>query len=319
MDEESEQPVHFLGWPPPLAMIKVQRKASRIPLACWDQIENGIWSVAVIPYVEKKPLDSYRTGKPDLRREPKRKFEARLFSAAYAIAFFGALWVGEVVAEATSSGTTRSLLLKDVQVSSSGVMLRVDQGAVFGSPVWICGHSIVHWARLQSASSGFMPNLGLPSWVRVSWLSRRGMCWQELMPLLKAKAALLGPPNILIIQLGESDLASRKSVDLLWNMRKVLDELAALFSRTALFWSSLLKRKVWRGAHNIMAFEKSRKLLNRAVARKVRFMNGLVIYHDDIQIGDQTLIRDDGVHLSDRGNNIWLANISNSLRDWLQL
>ncbi|XP_077792013.1 uncharacterized protein LOC144329169 [Podarcis muralis] len=365
-------------------------------------------------------------------RQPSRPLhtQAWLFSAAYVIAFFGAFRVGEVVAEATSGGTTRSLLLEDVQLSSSSVTVRVrhsktyqggkgtlvkltasgQQGpcpvkdtrrylylrplgpgpllihedgswlmrhqftsvlrkaidacgfsskdyaahsfrigaattaahmglpadrikemgrwksdaykgyiSVFSSQVCICGHSIVHWAHVRSANCGVTPNLGLPPWVRVSWFSRCGMRWEELMPLLKAKVAAFGPPNILIIQLGENDLANRKSVDLLWSMKKDLDELAAFLPGSALFWSSLLKSRVWRSAHNIMAIEKSRKLLNRVVARKVRFMNGLVISHDDIRIGDQAMFRHDGVHLSDQGNDIWLANIINSLRDWLQL
>ncbi|XP_077781463.1 uncharacterized protein LOC144327170 [Podarcis muralis] len=249
------------------------------------------------------------------------KFEARLFSAAYTIAFFGMFRVGEVAAEATANGTTHGLLMEDMQLSSSSMTVRVrqsktDQGAVFGRRVWICGHSIVHWARVRSASCDLTPNLGLPSWVRVSWFSRRGMRWEELMSLLKERVSVFGPPNILIIQLGENDLANRKSVDLLWNMKKDLDELAALCPGTTLFWSSLLKRMVWRGAHDIMAIEKSRKLLNRVIARKV---NGLVISHDSIRIGDQTLFRDDGVHLSDRGNDIWLDNIVSSIKDWLQL
>ncbi|XP_077779111.1 uncharacterized protein LOC144326428 [Podarcis muralis] len=42
---------------------KFRRKASRIPLARWDQIENGIWSVAVGPYVEKRPVDAYRSAR----------------------------------------------------------------------------------------------------------------------------------------------------------------------------------------------------------------------------------------------------------------
>ncbi|XP_053243382.1 lipase member M-like [Podarcis raffonei] len=54
-----------------------------------------------------------------------------------------------------------------------------------------------------------------------------------------------------------------------------------------------------------MAIEKSRKLLNRAIARWVRFMNGQVITHDRIRIGNPALYRNDGVHLSDQGNDIW--------------
>lgn len=68
--------------------------------------------------------------------------------------------------------------------------------------MWICGHSIVHWARVQAVSCGLAHNLGLPHGVRVSWFSTRGMCWEELMPLLWEKVAKFGPPDILAIHLG---------------------------------------------------------------------------------------------------------------------
>ncbi|XP_077779000.1 uncharacterized protein LOC144326338 [Podarcis muralis] len=358
------------------------------------------------------------------------KFEARLFSAAYAISFFGVFRVGEVVAEVTASGSTRGLLMENMQMSEASMTVRIRQsktdqagkgslvkltasvqqgpcpvkdtrqylylrppgpgpllvhedgsrlmrhqftrvlckaidacglssqdyaahsfriGAattaahlglpadrikemsrwksdaykgyihIFRKSVWICGHSIVHWAHVRSASCGLNPNLGLPSGMRVSWFSRRGMRWEELMPLLREKVAAFGPPDILILQLGENDLVSRRSADLLWNIKRDLDELAALCPGTTVFWSSFLKRIVWCGAQNTMAIEKSRKLLNRAVVRWVRFMNGRVISCDRIRIGDQALFRNDGVHLSDRGNDIWLGSIISSIRDWLQL
>ncbi|XP_077781437.1 uncharacterized protein LOC144327120, partial [Podarcis muralis] len=185
--------------------------------------------------------------------------------------------------------------------------------------VWICGHSIVHWARVRSACCGLTPNLGLPPGVRVSWFSRQGMRREKLMPLLRERVAAFGPPDILILQLGENDLVNRRSADLSWNIKRDLDEIAALCPGTTVFRSSFLKRIVWRGAQNCMAIEKSRKLSNRAIARWVRFMNGRVISHDHIWIGNQALYRNDGVHLSDQGNDIWLNSIISSIRDWLQL
>lgn len=88
--------------------------------------------------------------------------------------------------------------------------------AMLRRSVWICGHSIVHGARVRAVSCGLAYNLG----VRVSWLSRRGMRWEELMPLLWEKVAKFGPPDILVIHLGENDLANRGSVDLLWSIKE---------------------------------------------------------------------------------------------------
>ena len=53
------------------------------------------------------------------------KYEARLFSAAFSLAFFGALRVGEVVLEPIQGGGSRGLLLQDVLLSSSEVVLTI--------------------------------------------------------------------------------------------------------------------------------------------------------------------------------------------------
>ena len=68
-----------------------------------------------------------------------------------------------------------------------------------------------------------------------------------------------------------------------------------------------------------MAVDKSRKLLNRVIARKLRYQNGLVIEHANIKYGISALFRKDGVHFSDMGNDIWLSDITKGSRDWLQL
>ncbi|CAI5799262.1 Hypothetical predicted protein [Podarcis lilfordi] len=118
----------------------------------------------------------------------------------------------------------------------------IEGWAVIRKSVWICGHSIVHWARVWAVSRGLAPNLGLPHGVRVSWFSRKGMRWEELMPLLWEKVATFSPPGILVIQLGENDLAYRRNADLLWNIKRDLDAFAALCPRTTVFWSSFLKK-----------------------------------------------------------------------------
>lgn len=53
------------------------------------------------------------------------KFEARLFSAAFSLAFFGALRVGEVVLEQKRDGGSRGLLLQDVSMSQSDLRVHI--------------------------------------------------------------------------------------------------------------------------------------------------------------------------------------------------
>ncbi|XP_077778975.1 uncharacterized protein LOC144326297 [Podarcis muralis] len=53
------------------------------------------------------------------------KYEARLFSAAYSIAFFGALRIGEVVCERGADCLQRGILLSDLSLSESELIVQV--------------------------------------------------------------------------------------------------------------------------------------------------------------------------------------------------
>lgn len=53
------------------------------------------------------------------------KYEARLFSAAYSIAFFGALGIGEVVCDGGVAHGQRGILLSDLTLSSSDLIVKV--------------------------------------------------------------------------------------------------------------------------------------------------------------------------------------------------
>lgn len=66
--------------------------------------------------------------------------------------------------------------------------------------IWIIGHSMVHWARVRAINSSLGPHL---SYINISWISRRGMRWAEMLPAIRARAAAEGPPDALVIQLGE--------------------------------------------------------------------------------------------------------------------
>lgn len=185
--------------------------------------------------------------------------------------------------------------------------------------LWIVGHSIVHWARLRAVTRDWCSDLQLPNNVKLSWITRRGMRWEEFLPAVSNRIAVEGPPDALVIQLGENDLAYRKGVDLMWNIVNDLEELRASYSNITIIWSSLLERRYWRDAANPVAVNRARRILERSVARRVAAMGGRVIEHPCIQFSKEALYRGDGVHLSDAGNDIWLADICQGIRDWLQV
>ncbi|XP_077790728.1 uncharacterized protein LOC144328932 [Podarcis muralis] len=184
--------------------------------------------------------------------------------------------------------------------------------------IWLVGHSIVHWAKFHALRTGLGGNLSLHPRVELVWIARRGMRWSEFKPVVMARAAAEGPPDALVIQLGENDLAYRKAIDLRWHIFDDLTELVIAYPHVTIIWSSLLERRTWRDCVSPVGVNKARKVLERAVGRRVADLGGFVIRHPSIQFSNEALYRRDGVHLSDAGNEVWLGDIIAGIRSWVQ-
>ncbi|XP_054845357.1 zinc finger protein 318-like isoform X2 [Eublepharis macularius] len=185
--------------------------------------------------------------------------------------------------------------------------------------VWICGHSIVSWASLYAAVSGWGIHLGLDEAIFIKWIGVEGMLWNSLVPTVLHHATKSGPPDALVIQLGENDLGTRSGLDL---SRSIMDDLGSLLGRypgMQLFWSDLLERRTWHGAVCPNKVDLARRKVARSVARFVEASGGFVIYHPDITFKLEALFQPDGVHLSSWGQDIWLHGIRYGLWGWLQL
>ncbi|XP_053258198.1 uncharacterized protein LOC128420587 isoform X2 [Podarcis raffonei] len=185
--------------------------------------------------------------------------------------------------------------------------------------IWIVGHYITHWAFVRAISTCLGSCLGLPESFSVSWVTKCDMKWEEFMPIVMARAALHGPPKALIVQLGENDLGQRSGKDLAVSMMKDFDKLAALFPGLTLIWSEMLVRRHWQDFSRPRGINKTRRTINRRVAEKAQLLNGRVIRHPNITYKQEDLFHNDGVHLSDLGNDVWLADLIKGIKDWLQV
>ncbi|XP_054853947.1 5-hydroxytryptamine receptor 3A-like [Eublepharis macularius] len=144
------------------------------------------------------------------------------------------------------------------------------------------------------------------------------MLWETLAPTLVRQARREGPPDALIIQLGENDLGRREGPELQRAMCADLDYLRGLFPRTFLLWSDLLQRCCWRFARNPEKVDGIRQRVARAMGRYISSAGGLLIPHPDISFRLEALFRPDGVHLSSWGHDIWLQDLRDGLLEWLR-
>nr|XP_056710894.1 transmembrane protein 68-like [Euleptes europaea] len=100
------------------------------------------------------------------------------------------------------------------------------------------------------------------------------MRWGALVPTLRLRAAAGGPPDVLVVQLGENDLGQMRSIDLRAAASDDLRTLAAEWRNTGLLWSDLLERRSWRGAVDPVKVDRARQKVTSALGNVVIAVGG---------------------------------------------
>lgn len=175
-----------------------------------------------------------------------------------------------------------------------------------GQRTWIIGSSLVHWASCRAkVRRKAVPALSKPS---TSWHGERGMRWKQLLPKVRSLLKEEQPPQILLLHLGGNDLVSTSLRMLIQEIKKDLSKIKQLMPNTRILWSDIVARIQYRGAKSNAKTEKARKSLNSTVHAHISKLDGLCIRHPQINWTCTELYRNDGVHLSKRGNDALLQN-----------
>ncbi|XP_029442505.1 uncharacterized protein LOC115082415 [Rhinatrema bivittatum] len=111
--------------------------------------------------------------------------------------------------------------------SFGGLQGRTERMGVkrFEGCAWIVGHSYIHPAQRRAMKRPYGEHLDIDraGW-RVSWFSKRGMGWDELLPFLFERIQMWGEPNLIIFHLGGNDIGSKTCRELLTCMKKDLSQ-----------------------------------------------------------------------------------------------
>ncbi|KAJ1189037.1 hypothetical protein NDU88_005789 [Pleurodeles waltl] len=176
--------------------------------------------------------------------------------------------------------------------------------------VWIVGHSFVRWAEKQASLRHFGRQLGLDgSRIKISWVGKSGMRWGELLYVLAKRMEQGVCPDLLVLHLGENDVVALSGIGLLKVMKLDLCRIKERWSGTHIVWTSLVLRRVWRGAHSFRGIEKQRRKINKEMRSFCKAQGILVLTHDNIVVSDVELFRQEGVHLSFWGNEHYLLEL----------
>ncbi|CAJ0957776.1 unnamed protein product [Ranitomeya imitator] len=165
-------------------------------------------------------------------------YETALISAAFGVAFFGAMRVSEILPSALNK--------------ADGLR----------PSVWFVGHSYIYWAARRAELCPGGRSLGFTD-LDVIWRGTRGLIWSQVLPEVGRIARGASSPTVVVIHAGGNDLASFPLAELLTLMRSDMDKFPSFFSAMRIVLSEVIPRLVWWGARELNAMERSRRTLNQ--------------------------------------------------------
>ena len=173
------------------------------------------------------------------------------------------------------------------------------------------GDSIMHWAGIRAERMG-RANLRLPSHKTISWLTLRGMKWQNFHHVVQRERLFHASPEVIGVHLGGNDLRTWSLYKLRRVINKELKYLHECFPGTKIIWYDILQRVTWGGDYELnVAIEKKRRRVN-GFGRKAVEPFGMVI-SADIDYQTKGFYRKDGIHLSDVGLEMFLDTLRDGI------
>lgn len=118
-------------------------------------------------------------------------------------------------------------------------------------------------------------------------------------------------PFILIFHLGGNDVGTMKMLDLMFLIKRDLHRLKLYFPNTCIIFSEMVSRLHWLYSPGRKSLEKIKKRVNHSIEKFMPLLGGFSFYHVDLEGGFPGLYRQDGIHLSDVGLEIFNLGLQN--------
>lgn len=133
------------------------------------------------------------------------------------------------------------------------------------------------------------------------------MIWDHLMPTIHNLRLGWPNPDVLILHLGDGDVDTRDSEDLLSSIKRDLESIHNIFPQCLIVWSDILLRYGTQDTKGLI------DLINLRVHTLVAELGGTAISHETI---GPELYCDGGVFLSQFGIEMFIQNIKLFVNQW---
>lgn len=125
------------------------------------------------------------------------------------------------------------------------------------------------------------------------------------------------PPHILVLHCGGNDIGFGKSIALRKNIINTLKRLSKKLPETKIVWSQILPRFKWRPKIESDVLNKVRVRVNREAANYIIANKGGYVKYPEISVENKGFFKEDGVHLTQLGNDIILFRLQEALQLFL--
>ncbi|CAG2248065.1 unnamed protein product [Mytilus edulis] len=179
--------------------------------------------------------------------------------------------------------------------------------------VWIVGSSLIRNAFVHARSRTGGVNLGLHRiGVKIWWQGYGGMGLKDLESTIKRLMKYEKAPKYLVLHIAGNDLLKTKLGFLRNEIKTTLEKVQSYLPNSSIVWSQILPRTNWRHSISQDSMMACRIRINSAIASFVLKNGGHYIKYPDI-LPNSTFLKEDGVHLTDLGNDIFLNNLQGAL------
>lgn len=181
------------------------------------------------------------------------------------------------------------------------------------------GSSIIKRAFCAARKEHGGANLNMLIEKGVFWQGKAGMRWADVLPKIKQMSQYEDPPKLLVIHCGGNDVGLIPAQVLRGRIRKGLQLISTLLPKTKIVWSQILPRNRWRadksGKGN-KALNKARVRVNASAANFVLAQGGFYVRYPGLDFSHPDMFLDDLVHLSGQGNQVFLGNLREALKNF---
>lgn len=184
--------------------------------------------------------------------------------------------------------------------------------------MWIVGSSIIKRASWEARTHPGGLNLSFRRIdIDIWWNGKGGMLSSMLRKHINSMLLQESSPHFLLIHVGANDLGNLSLLDLRHNLDEILQCVQTDLPSTRIIWSQMLPRLKWRYSQDKKAMQKGRYRVNNKISSLVLKSGGYYLRHPGI-LRVPKFFDDDGVHLSEFAQSVFLLQIQKGLQFFIQ-